>query len=173
MILPPLQDITNVCEKDYVFIGRDELSVDDKNDEIIRVEWTVNPPSGFRYVNGTGDTSRYPEMVFEHGSYRLEGRYWNHCQNEGTVTLNIVTDEFIPVEPLSDDTVCSRTEPFILTAEPAGGEWSSVDRMLKEIDGEVYFDPYLDAERDYEVVYTYRNGSCVDRETVVHPQHPA
>ncbi len=166
VILPPLQDITNVCEKDYVFIGRDELSVDDKNDEIIRVEWTVNPPSGFRYVNGTGDTSRYPEMVFEHGSYRLEGRYWNHCQNEGTVTLNIVTDEFIPVEPLSDDTVCSRTEPFILTAEPAGGEWSSVDRMLKEIDGEVYFDPYLDAERDYEVVYTYRNGSCVDRDTM-------
>lgn len=166
VILPPQQDITGVCEKDYVFMGRNELKVDDKNDEIIRVEWTVSPSSGYRYINGTGDTSRYPEMVFEHGSYSLQGRYWNHCQNEGVVSLNIVADEFIPVVPLTDDTVCSKTEPFLLHAMPAGGVWSSADRMLKEIEGKVYFDPYLDAERDYEVVYTFRNGSCVDRDTM-------
>lgn len=166
VILPPQQDITGVCEKDYVFVSQDELSVDDKNDDIIKVEWTVTPSSGYRYINGTGNASRYPEMVFDHGTYRLEGRYWNHCQNEGVVNLTIVADEFIPVVPLLDDTVCSKIDPFLLTAEPAGGEWSSVDRMLKEIDGGTYFDPYIDAERDYEVVYTYRNGSCVDRDTM-------
>lgn len=166
VILPSLHDITGVCEKDYVFVSQDELSVDDKNDDIIKVEWTVTPSSGFRYINGTENTSRYPEMVFDHGSYRLVGRYWNHCRNEGVVTLNIVADEFIPVVPLSDDTVCSKIDPFLLSAEPAGGEWSSVDNMLKQVNGETYFDPYIDAERDYEVVYTYRNGSCVDRDTM-------
>lgn len=166
VIEPPQQDIKGVCEKDYVFVSRNELSVDDKNDDIIRVEWTVSPSSGFRYINGTGDTSRYPEMVFDHGIHHIEGRFWNHCQNEGVVTLDIETDEFIPVEPLADTTVCSRTEPFLLKAEPVGGGWSSVDEMLKEMDRETYFDPYLNAERDYEVVYTYRNGSCVDRDTM-------
>lgn len=166
VIVPQVADIKDVCEKDYVFTGRNELNIDEKNDSIIQVEWTVTPDRDYEYVNGTDGASKYPELVFKKGTYRLEGKYWNHCHNAGEVQLEVVVDEFIPIEKLRDTVVCSKTDPFLLTARPVGGEWFSEEGMVTNRNGESYFDPYIDAGKDYEVIYTYRNRSCEDRDTM-------
>lgn len=169
VIVPDLLDIRDVCEKGYLFVGGDMLHVNEMNDDIVKVEWTVMPSTGAYFENGTDHTSLYPDLRFDAGVYHLKGKYWNRCANSGEVVVNVTADTFYPVvlPYLDKDTsVCARTEPFLLLAEPRPGVWSSQEGMVLSRDGEYYFDPYIDADKDYAVVYIYQHKSCMDKDTL-------
>lgn len=156
--------IKEVCEKGYVFKGKDEITIDDQNDQINRVKWTITP-GGYSFVAPTSDVSSYPDLTFTHGDYHLKGEYWNRCGNGGTVELDVSVDEFISIDPkLVDDSVCHRSPAFELTATPAPGIWSSENGMVENRSGAYYYVPKLPG--DFEVVYAFRNGGCIDRDTM-------
>lgn len=168
VVVSAVPEVSGVCERGFVFSGKEELTIDENNDPINRVEWTITP-AGYNFINSTTDTSKYPDLTFNKGSYQMVGKYWNRCGREGSVTINLVVDEFIPIVPLRDTTVCSRTDPFRLVASPEGGIWLSVEPGMIHATsgGDYYFNPHRDAKADYEVIYVYQaaHNSCVARDT--------
>lgn len=167
VILPDLLDIRDVCEKGYLFKGEDMLEVNRMNDDIVKVEWIIMPAEGVFYENGTHSESMYPDLRFEAGIYHLKGKYWNRCANYGEVIVNVTADTFYPVVlPYRDTSVCSETDPFLLQAEPGRGIWLSEEGMVRVRDENYYFDPYVDADKDYPVVYIFQHKSCIDKDTL-------
>ena len=77
--------------------------------------------------------------------------------------------------PLPDDTICELAEARILRAQPEGGWWTLKDPAIPEAAEVLYtewgnsyfypgFDPY--AQKDIGLVYHYRNGACIARDTM-------
>lgn len=158
-------DITHVCERGFEFIGAERLTIDVQNDPVNKVEWSV-APAGVTYINGTSSTFEEPDLTFVNGEYTMTGQYWNGCPSPGVVTIHVMVDSFPEIVPLRDTVVCSKTSPFLLTAFPDGGVWtnSTPGIIMQEVSGDYYFDPYIDADADYQVFYTLVNESCVSRE---------
>lgn len=169
VILPELLRVENVCERDYLFDGDVMLEVNDMNDSIVRVEWTIDPPAGVRFENHTDENSIYPDLRFTAGIYHLTGKYWNQCDNSGEVEVYVNVDTLIPVVLTyagKDTSVCAKTDAFRLRAQPEPGLWTSADGMVQARADGYYFDPYIDVDKDYPVVYVYQHKSCIDKDTL-------
>lgn len=160
-------DIQNVCENGFIFKGAERLYIDEQNDAVNNVLWTISP-NGFTAINGTALNSSYPDLTFEKGTYQMKGQYWNGCVTPGEVNITVTVDEFIPIVPLQDKAVCAKIPPFLLSASPTGGAWTTTTPglIMQEVTGDYYFDPYIDEDRDYDVVYTFANKSCKALDTM-------
>ena len=175
-----IQDIANECEV-FHFAGKDRIHIDDHNDEVREANWTITPVPGYAsegyvFKNGTTPNSVYPDIDFNTCDYQVQVVFKNRCQTAGTAEFQVRVDKFIPIEPqLLDEEICELSEPHLLTAAPAGGTWTLKAPSLPESEkilyreGENYyfnpaFEPY--AQKDIELVYTYRHLSCTDRDTI-------
>lgn len=164
-------DIADQCEP-FHFIGRERVEVDQRNDKIQQVHWTITAnqgyaSEGYTLVNGTDLKSYYPDIDFKTCDYTVVAAYKNRCKTPGQAVFQVKVDKFIPVIPLPDDTICELAEARILRAQPEGGWWTLKDPAIPEAAEVLYtewgnsyfypgFDPY--AQKDIGLVYHYRNG---------------
>lgn len=164
-------DIADQCEP-FHFIGRERVEVDQRNDKIQQVHWTITEnqgyaSEGYTLVNGTDLKSYYPDIDFKTCDYTVVAAYKNRCKTPGQAVFQVKVDKFIPVIPLPDDTICELAEARILRAQPEGGWWTLKDPAIPEAAEVLYtergnsyfypgFDPY--AQKDIGLVYHYRNG---------------
>lgn len=171
-------DIADQCEP-FHFIGRERVEVDQRNDKIQQVHWTITAnqgyaSEGYTLVNGTDLKSYYPDIDFKTCDYTVVAAYKNRCKTPGQAVFQVKVDKFIPVIPLPDDTICELAEARILRAQPEGGWWTLKDPAIPEAAEVLYtergnsyfypgFDPY--AQKDIGLVYHYRNGACIARDT--------
>lgn len=169
-------DIAGECEP-YAFKAKDVIQVVPNNDPVNNVKWTItaNPADAlYEYKPGADDTKEYPDIDFRSGKYRINVKYWNRCAVPGETDFEISVDKFIPINTLLDDTVCVLTDPFLLSAVPAGGEWmlktnvAQPGEILYQDGGKYYFNPQFDpyVERDVELVYSKANLSCMAKDTM-------
>lgn len=125
-------------------------------------------------MNGTDLKSYYPDIDFKTCDYTVVAAYKNRCKTPGQAVFQVKVDKFIPVIPLPDDTICELAEARILRAQPEGGWWTLKDPAIPEAAEVLYtewgnsyfypgFDPY--AQKDIGLVYHYRNGACIARDT--------
>ena len=172
-------DIADQCEP-FHFIGRERVEVDQRNDKIQQVHWTITAnqgyaSEGYTLVNGTDLKSYYPDIDFKTCDYTVVAAYKNRCKTPGQAVFQVKVDKFIPVIPLPDDTICELAEARILRAQPEGGWWTLKDPAIPEAAEVLYtewgnsyfypgFDPY--AQKDIGLVYHYRNGACIARDTM-------
>ena len=172
-------DIADQCEP-FHFIGRERVEVDQRNDKIQQVHWTITEnqgyaSEGYTLVNGTDLKSYYPDIDFKTCDYTVVAAYKNRCKTPGQAVFQVKVDKFIPVIPLPDDTICELAEARILRAQPEGGWWTLKDPAIPEAAEVLYtergnsyfypgFDPY--AQKDVGLVYHYRNGACIARDTM-------
>lgn len=170
-------DIADQCEP-FHFIGRERVEVDQRNDKIQQVHWTITAnqgyaSEGYTLVNGTDLKSYYPDIDFKTCDYTVVAAYKNRCKTPGQAVFQVKVDKFIPVIPLPDDTICELAEARILRAQPEGGWWTLKDPAIPEAAEVLYtergnsyfypgFDPY--AQKDIGLVYHYRNGACIARD---------
>ncbi|MEG2792083.1 MAG: PKD domain-containing protein, partial [Odoribacter sp.] len=133
----------------------DTVKVDDCNDSLRRSLWTIDPP-----LSGFVNTDSFPELSFPHGEYRVKAEFWNGCATPGVAEFRVSVDEFIPIPPIANDTLCHLTSALALEALPAGGEWTlaGAEDLLRVENGVTWFDPKRSGE--YEMVYSFSNGSC-------------
>ena len=118
-------DIADQCEP-FHFIGRERVEVDQRNDKIQQVHWTITAnqgyaSEGYTLVNGTDLKSYYPDIDFKTCDYTVVAAYKNRCKTPGQAVFQVKVDKFIPVIPLPDDTICELAEARILRAQPEGG----------------------------------------------------
>ena len=161
-------DIADQCEP-FHFIGRERVEVDQRNDKIQQVHWTITAnqgyaSEGYTLVNGTDLKSYYPDIDFKTCDYTVVAAYKNRCKTPGQAVFQVKVDKFIPVIPLPDDTICELAEARILRAQPEGGWWTLKDPAIPEAAEVLYtergnsyfypgFDPY--AQKDIGLVYHY------------------
>lgn len=158
--------IQGVCEKDFMFIGKDRITIDENNDTVTSVQWTVTPV-GFTWKNGETEHSQKPDITFKNGTYQLKGEYRNACPTAGVVEITVVVDSFIPIAPsLIDLKYCHYDPKDLLKAAPESGVWSSASPGMVENDGgtDYYFNPRQWG--DFEVIYHYTHLSCIARDTI-------
>lgn len=141
-------DIADQCEP-FHFIGRERVEVDQRNDKIQQVHWTITAnqgyaSEGYTLVNGTDLKSYYPDIDFKTCDYTVVAAYKNRCKTPGQAVFQVKVDKFIPVIPLPDDTICELAEARILRAQPEGGWWTLKDPAIPEA---------------AEVLYTERGNS--------------
>nr|MBP8906573.1 PKD domain-containing protein [Odoribacter sp.] len=158
-------DIADQCEP-FHFIGRERVEVDQRNDKIQQVHWTITAnqgyaSEGYTLVNGTDLKSYYPDIDFKTCDYTVVAAYKNRCKTPGQAVFQVKVDKFIPVIPLPDDTICELAEARILRAQPEGGWWTLKDPAIPEAAEVLYtergnsyfypgFDPY--AQKDIGLV---------------------
>ena len=102
-------DIADQCEP-FHFIGRERVEVDQRNDKIQQVHWTITAnqgyaSEGYTLVNGTDLKSYYPDIDFKTCDYTVVAAYKNRCKTPGQAVFQVKVDKFIPVIPLPDDTM--------------------------------------------------------------------
>ena len=129
-------DIADQCEP-FHFIGRERVEVDQRNDKIQQVHWTITAnqgyaSEGYTLVNGTDLKSYYPDIDFKTCDYTVVAAYKNRCKTPGQAVFQVKVDKFIPVIPLPDDTICELAEARILRAQPEGGWWTLKDPAIPE-----------------------------------------
>ena len=160
-------DLNTVCERDYRFVGSEHVGeIKINNDPLKLVRWIISS-EGVKWENNTGYNSERPDMSFKGGkNYVITGNFKNGCKDTVKIKYTVAVDQYIPVELFPDTVVCARTQPFRLNAQPEGGHWRCTDALaLKEVEGEFYFDPYLDEYKIYELVYEKGNGQCQASDT--------
>lgn len=174
-----IADISDECEP-FHFIGKERVQVNLHNDALQAAQWTVtaNPDytsEGYEPVNGTDLQMFYPDIDFRTCDYTVRVVYRNRCITPGTASFRVRVDKFVPVVPLMDEEICELTEARPLRAEPAGGIWSLKDPgidgandILYRREGVYYFNPRFTAyeEKDVELIYSFRNLTCVARDTM-------
>lgn len=155
-------DITGVCES-FELAMSDTVKVEENNDPLRKALWTITPEA--RFKEGYSRESLFPELTFDHGTYHIRAELWNGCPEPGIGEFDVVVDEFIPVPPIPNDTLCHLEPALALTALPQGGIWqlAGAEDLLKEKSGKMVFDPLRAGE--YELVYRFTNGSCVATNT--------
>ena len=80
-------DIADQCEP-FHFIGRERVEVDQRNDKIQQVHWTITAnqgyaSEGYTLVNGTDLKSYYPDTDFKTCDYTVVAAYKNRCTTPG------------------------------------------------------------------------------------------
>ena len=80
-------DIADQCEP-FHFIGRERVEVDQRNDKIQQVHWTITAnqgyaSEGYTLVNGTDLKSYYPDIDFKTCDYTVVAAYKNRCKTPG------------------------------------------------------------------------------------------
>lgn len=156
--------VSDVCEP-YYFSAKEDIRITDNNDPVRRARWTMLVDGNRSSFNST---SLYPDVVFHAGEFEVKVEYWNRCANPGVAQFTLSVDEFIAINPIPDTAVCSLTGPFLLSATPVGGSWASASGKVSEQAGQYYFNPQFDPyyEGDIEVIYNFRNGACLAKDTV-------
>ena len=94
-------DIADQCEP-FHFIGRERVEVDQRNDKIQQVHWTITAnqgyaSEGYTLVNGTDLKSYYPDIDFKTCDYTVVAAYKNRCKTPGQAVFQVKVDKFIPV----------------------------------------------------------------------------
>ena len=166
-----VRDIANVCETFHIAMA-DSVTVDINNDHLQRAKWTINPQPG--YGDGFNDESIFPEISFTHGIYQVKAEFWNGCDAPGVGEFSIIVDEFIPIPPIPNDTLCHLEPLFLLKvdAKVEGGFWTldEAEDLLVKQEGKDYFNPSFPG--DYELTYNFRSGSCITSNTKKIKVHP-
>ena len=86
-------DIADQCEP-FHFIGRERVEVDQRNDKIQQVHWTITAnqgyaSEGYTLVNGTDLKSYYPDIDFKTCDYTVVAAYKNRCKTPGQAVFQV------------------------------------------------------------------------------------
>lgn len=168
-------DIRDVCDKFYVFKGKENVEIDTNGGELEWVNWTISP-EGYKYAEGYAATDLYPEVSFIGGEipYRMKLEIKNGCGDVVSREFSVLVDKYRKITPFRDTAVCSLSGDYPLKAEPDGGVWYCPDHSLVHDDwtGNYFFTPEEESERTYRLYYTYGHKSCTavdSMELTVHP----
>lgn len=161
------KDLGQRCERDYRFTGTDHVGeIRENNDALVYVKWKISPGGAIC----SNDAAQRPDIQFEGGkSYRIVGEFKNHCKDTVKIDYTLKVDKFEEVELIQPTPVCAMSEPFLLQAQPLGGDWFLRENknMLEERPGkQFYFNPNQNRELSVWAVYERGNGTCVDRDSV-------
>lgn len=90
-------DIADQCEP-FHFIGRERVEVDQRNDKIQQVHWTITAnqgyaSEGYTLVNGTDLKSYYPDIDFKTCDYTVVAAYKNRCKTPGQAVFQVKVDK--------------------------------------------------------------------------------
>lgn len=174
-----IEDIAGECEV-FRFAAKDRVQLNAHNDALKSAAWTITPEpgsvsEGYSLINGTSLNSFYPDINFNTCNYRVEVEYRNRCVTPARHSFRVSVDKFIPIQPLDDDAICELAGARELTAQPAGGYWTLKEptggddaAILYQQEGKYYFNPAFSAyaEKEVELVYHFRNLSCVAHDTL-------
>lgn len=167
-VIDPIEEIRDVCEKGYVFEGKELVKVEENGDPLNEIKWTITP-SGFHFGNGMDAGTLQPDLTFEgkENPYHLKLEVKNGCGDVIAEEFTILVDEFKEITPARDTQLCALTGPMLLSGDPHGGVWTTIpSEMIQQQNGEYYFNPYKDENGSFEVMYTYGHKSCMAFDTI-------
>lgn len=161
------RDLGQRCDRDYRFVGAEHVGeIRENNDGLIYVKWKISPVGAVC----SNDGAQRPDIQFEGGkTYQIVGEFKNHCKDTVKVDYVLKVDKFEEVELIQPGAVCAMSEPFLLQAQPSGGDWflRKNENMLVEKPGkQFYFNPNQNKELSVWAVYERGNGTCIDRDSV-------
>lgn len=161
------RDLGQRCDRDYRFIGTEHVGeIRENNDALTYVKWKISPDGAVC----SNDVAQRPDIQFEGGkAYRIVGEFKNHCEDTVKVDYVLKVDKFVEVDLTQPAAVCAMSKPFLLQAQPEGGDWflRENESMLVEKPGkQFYFDPNRNQELSLWAVYERGNGTCIDRDSV-------
>lgn len=163
------EDLGRQCERDYLFTGEEHVGeIRENNDPLVYIHWDVRP-EGVLWQNGTDASTRKPDLKFTGGrSYRITGKFANHCKDTAKVVYTLAVDKFEAVSLTSPEPLCAMSDPILLEARPAGGVWTSREpgMLTEEAGRRFYFHPNRNEELAVWAVYEYGNGTCTDKDSV-------
>ena len=158
IVFAPLSD---TCDN-YTLKTERFITVLDNGNAINGFNWDITPATGFRFIDGTTNTSEFPHILFtEAGSYQLTMNATNGC-GITSVSRSFTIDKFVQVTTGKDSTFCTNATLFPLNGNPSGGTWSilpsSASALVKIIGSTTYFDPSLPG--NYTLVYHRGSRYC-------------
>lgn len=161
------RDLGQHCDRDYRFIGTEHVGdIRENNDALVYVKWKITPDGAIC----SNDGARKPDIQFEGGkAYHIVGEFKNHCKDTVKVDYILKVDKFEKVDLIQPGAVCAMSEPFLLQAQPLGGDWflrENKDMLVEKPGKQFYFDPNQNKELSIWAVYERGNGTCIDRDSV-------
>ncbi|MEG2556227.1 MAG: PKD domain-containing protein [Odoribacter sp.] len=163
------QDLGSWCMRDFVFRGEMHIGEIRENNDVVQVRWTVSP-EGYDFIAGTA-TSRKPDIRFVEGdrSFRMTGKYFNHCKDTATVDFTVWMDSLKIVKLKPAEPLCAMEDSIELKATPLEGEWSlksGYENMLGHSAGKYYFYPNRNEDLTVKAYYEYGHGTCISRDSI-------